>query len=362
MTLAPAFDLLIIGGGPAGTAAAITAARAGARVLLLERGRYPRHKVCGEFISAEGVSLLQSLGLDDLLARVPRINRARIFAAKTVAEALISPAAAAISRHKLDDSLWQLAASSGTDCRLQTEAHGIHGAGPFTVATSAGSFITHSVINASGRWSNLRRTNLLAPPARKWVGWKAHFREADAPLSVDLYFFPEGYCGVQPIGAGRINACAMVRASAADSISEVLQLHPALAARSRAWQPAFDPIATAPLVFGAPQPEEGGVLFAGDAAGFIDPFIGDGISLALRSGAMAATALRGFWKGKCSLAEAAACYRRTYDRELRPLFRNAGWLRRLTSMPRVLHRPVMAALRSPHVAQFLIRKTRARFG
>jgi len=55
------YDLIVIGGGPAGSAAAIAAARAGAQVLLLERGRYPRHKVCGEFVSAESLDLLSTL-------------------------------------------------------------------------------------------------------------------------------------------------------------------------------------------------------------------------------------------------------------------------------------------------------------
>ena len=55
------YDLAIIGGGPAGTSAAISAARQGARVLLLERGRFPRHKVCGEFVSAESLTLLKDL-------------------------------------------------------------------------------------------------------------------------------------------------------------------------------------------------------------------------------------------------------------------------------------------------------------
>ncbi len=76
------YDLIIIGGGPAGTSAAISAARAGARVLLLERGRFPRHKVCGEFVSAESLSLLNEL-LDHehtvLLRDAVRIPRARLF-------------------------------------------------------------------------------------------------------------------------------------------------------------------------------------------------------------------------------------------------------------------------------------------
>ncbi len=119
---------------------------------------------------------------------------------------------------------------------------------------------------------------------------------------MDLYFFAGGYCGVQPLEDGQVNACAMVQAAAANSMEQVLALHPRLAERSRAWQQVSETVATSPLVFAPPQAEEGGVLFAGDAAGFIDPFVGDGISLALRSGAMAAEALAEVWEGKRPVA------------------------------------------------------------
>ena len=362
METAAAFDLIIIGGGPAGTAAAITAARAGGRVLILERGRFPRHKVCGEFISPEGVALLAGLGLDVLIRRSPRIAHARLFAEASVAEAELSPPAAAISRYELDEALWRRASEAGADCREQFEARAITGTRPFSVATAAGNFTARAVINASGRWSNLRRTRLAPAQREKWVGWKAHFREADSPPSVDLYFFAGGYCGVQPLEDGRVNACAMVQAAAANSMEQVLALHPRLAERSRAWQQVSETLATSPLVFAPPQADEGGILFAGDAAGFIDPFVGDGISLALRSGAMAAVALREVWEGRSSLRAAGAIYRRQYERELRPLFRNAGWLRRLASVPRALRRPVMAVLRSPRVVRFLVGRTRGGAG
>ena len=327
-------------------------------MLLVERGGFPRHKVCGEFISPEGVALLEGLDLDDLVRGAPRITRARIFAERSVAEATLSPAAASIARYEMDHALWRLAIAAGADCRQQVEARGITGSGPFELATSAGAFRARAMINASGRWSNLRRRRLARVPQEKWVGWKAHYREPGLAESVDLYFFPDGYCGVQPLGDGCVNVCAMVRAASADSIAKVLALHPGLRERSRAWQQVSETMATSPLVFAPPDAEEDGVLFAGDAAGFIDPFVGDGISLALHSGEMAASALAEVWAGKRSVAEAAAVYCRQYERELRPLFRNAGWLRQLTSVPQAFRRPVMAALRLPRVTRFLFGKTR----
>src|SRR5258706_9152297 len=115
------FDMIVMGGGPAGARAAITAVRHSVRVLLLERGSFPRHKVCGEFISAESLHLLHSLlpsaNARSVLAAAPRIKRARIFIGPRILEARITPVAASLARFTLDEMLWQAARQSGVECR-----------------------------------------------------------------------------------------------------------------------------------------------------------------------------------------------------------------------------------------------------
>ncbi|HXE90636.1 MAG TPA: FAD-dependent oxidoreductase [Terriglobales bacterium] len=361
------FDLVVIGGGPAGAAAAITAARLDARTLLLERGRFPRHKVCGEFISPEGLLLLEGLcagcpSAMELLLGAPRIPRARFFLDCHDWDASLAPRAASIPRIDLDATLWEVARTRGADARDSIAVSAIEGPAPFEVVTSAGSFLARSVIDASGRWSALTPFQPEGSPASAaiWIGLKAHFREVDAPSCVDLYFFEGGYCGVQPVGGDRVNACAMVRSDVARTLEQVFARHPGLWHRRRRWEPATDPVATAPLVFRPPMPERGGILYAGDAAGFIDPFAGDGISIALCSGMMAARALQGVWSGKQSLAEAAAGYQVSYQRAFRPAFRNAAHLRRVTQMAQPWRRLLSGALRLPPVARLLVDRTRAR--
>src|SRR5205807_8957173 len=101
----PGYDLIIAGAGPAGSACAITAARAGARVLLLEKDRFPRHKVCGEFVSPESLRLLEwLLGTNSFQSR-PEISRARIFFGKKMTYLPVSPPARSIPRFSLDDEL-----------------------------------------------------------------------------------------------------------------------------------------------------------------------------------------------------------------------------------------------------------------
>jgi flavin-dependent dehydrogenase len=362
-------DLIVVGGGPAGTSAAICAARAGASVLLLERGRYPRHKVCGEFVSAESLDLLGKLLHDSsLLRHAIRISHARVFLDGRTLQTAVDPPAASIARLDLDDALWQSAQSTGVEVRQQVTVRGISGGGPFRVATTAGEFKGRAVVNASGRWSNL---NL--PAARengsgeqKWLGIKGHFAETATAPSVDLYFFEGGYCGVQPVSvsgegaaAGRINAAAMVRADVASTLPEVFAQQPALHQRSRGWAALSDPVSTSPLMFRDPQPERDGVLCAGDAAGFVDPFVGDGISLALRSGWLAAESLVPFFAGTVPLADAVGKYREVYRQSLLRVFRASSKIRQMLRLPRSVRKPLLLLLeKNPALTQFMVKRTR----
>ena len=362
-------DVIVVGGGPAGTSAAISAARCGASVLLLERGRFPRHKVCGEFVSAESLGLLTNL-LDGhyatLLQNAVRIPKARLFLDGRILQTAVHPPAASIARLDLDAALWHSAGTAGVDVRPQVTVQNIAGAGPFRILTTAGEFDARALVNASGRWSNLGRLPTEGDHREKWLGLKAHFAGPPDEPSVDLYFFDGGYCGVQPVhvsgenaSAGRVNASAMVRADVASTLAEVFTQHPALHERSRRWSPLSDPVSTSPLIFRNPQPEHNGILMVGDAAGFVDPFVGDGISLALRSGTLAARCLAPFFAEETSLPDAAAQYRQLYEQSLLPVFRSSSKIRQMLKLPRPVRKPLMMLLENaPAITRYAVRKTR----
>lgn len=364
------WDVVVIGGGPAGCAATTAVARDGARVALLERGRYPRHKVCGEFVSAESLGLLEQLlersGQAALLQHAPRIDKARIYVGPQVLEGAVRPPAASLPRFALDAALWQAARESGAECRQQVHVGAIEHADGFRVHGSAGTYAANAVIDASGRWSNLGPRIPASAGKPQWLGLKAHFAAPDAPPpdTTELYIFAGGYCGVQPVWSNeaqqlRLNVCAMVRNDIATDLAGVFRRHRRLAERSRAWAQATELVATSPLLFQPARTERDGAFLAGDAAAFIDPFVGDGISIALRSGTlageMAAHVGRREWTLPRALEEYGARYRAAFG----PAFRHARHLRRLMQMPNFLRAPVVQLLRLPGVTEFLIRKTRA---
>src|SRR5215471_19153939 len=146
------YDLIVIGGGPAGAAAAISAARKGTRVLLLERGHYPRHKVCGEFVSSESLDLLANLlnaNSSPAVQKAIRIGHARLFSDDRILHATIVPPAASIARIELDWALWNSAERNGVEARQGFTVQNVRGPGPFQVDTPDQEFEGRVVINAS---------------------------------------------------------------------------------------------------------------------------------------------------------------------------------------------------------------------
>ena len=356
------FDLAIVGAGPAGSSAAITAARLGVRVLLLEARDFPRHKVCGEFVSAEALEVLAGLLRDvpsskSLFVDALAIDRTRLLLGTRVVEAPVSPAALSITRYDLDAHLWKAAQAAGVETHANCEVLANRADGPFQLQTSSGKFAAKALIIAAGRWSQFT-SDRTVPPGPKWIGLKAHFHEADPARSTDLYFFDHGYCGVQPVAKEMVNACAMVRSDTATSLQAVFALHPLLAKRSAAWKVATPPVSTAPLIYRRPQPVRGHVILIGDAAAFIDPFAGDGISIALRSGQAAGRCVGQFLAGETTLTESVAAYGREYARQFAPLLSAASWVRSLLSLPVLAKAAAFELLRFPGVMPFVIRKTR----
>lgn len=331
-------------------------------MALFEAHAFPRHKVCGEFVSAESLQVLEQMlghsGRERVIHAAPQLDRTRLFLGDRILTAKISPPARSITRYDLDEALWFSAQAAGVITIAECEVGGTQGDGPFEVQLPAGTCRVNAVVIAAGRWSRFTSERTLRS-GPKWVGLKAHFAEnhLSAP-STDLYFFAHGYCGVQLIGAGVVNACAMVRSDQATALPDVFRLHPKLAERAADWRPVTAPVTTAPLVHRPAQPVSRNMLFVGDAAAFIDPFVGDGISIALRSGEVAARCLAPLLRRQTALADCVAEYDREYRSHFMPLLAAAARVRALLSLPRAARAVAFELLRIPGVMPLVIRRTR----
>lgn len=277
----------VIGGGPAGAMAAISAIHAGARVRVFEKSAFPRHKVCGEFLSPAVMTMLERAGCADAFrALQPAVLRSMAlhFGSHVIRHALPDEAYG-LSRSALDLLLLDAAAALGAEVVRETQT-------PRTAQ--------RPVVLTSGRAAVVRGGQRL-------FGFKAHYR-GRADDEVALYFFDNCYVGVSAVEGDAINVCGLapeqlLQESGFDP-ERLLARCDALQTRLIGLNRSFDWLMTGPLVTGwTPWESSDSPVYpvypAGDALGFIDPFTGSGILNAMASGSSAgAAAATGITVGK----------------------------------------------------------------
>ncbi len=262
----------VIGGGPAGSAAALAALAEGAEVTLFEKSHFPRHKVCGEFLSPEVEPLLESLGLGPAFraAGPARIVRAVLHVAGREKHFRLPEPACSLSRAALDRLLLDEALRRGAE--LQSERRK-----PVPRAGAA-------LVVAHGRQAP-------AHAGARLFGFKTHF-SGPADEAVELFFFDGGYAGLSPVEGGAINVCGLAPEESLRACGfQPEQLLPQkLLARLGPLERRFDWLLTGPLVYRDEFQSRADLYLAGDALGFVDPFTGSGILAALSTGRLAGQA------------------------------------------------------------------------
>ncbi len=319
---------LIVGAGPAGTAAAITLAHAGARPLVVERARETGDALCGGFVSWRTIATLEQLGIDADALNPARITRARVFAAGRCGEAMLPRPALAVSRHRLDIVLQARAEALGTGIERGVTVRAIDG---HAVHTGDGATITaDALLLASGK-HDVR--GLARPAEARGSDPTLGLRVRLAPSrglraavgdAIELHLFDRGYCGIVLQEDGSANACMAVHRSrlrAAGSpdalLHELASASPALADRLSGGWGAIDAIANVPYGWrtGDTTP---GVFRLGDQAAVIPSLAGEGIGIALASGLSSARAFLDMGPG------GSTAWQRQFARAVAAPLRHAG--------------------------------------
>jgi menaquinone-9 beta-reductase len=296
---------IVIGGGPAGAAAALRLARAGVPVTLLERTVGPHDKVCGDFLGGPALAALGALGIDAAALGGAPVRRVRLVTDGRVAEAALPFPARGLSRRALDEALLAAAAAAGARVQRGETARGLRAEGRgFILERGGEAWRGETLLLATGK-HDLRG----APrPARGHgaVGLKTYLalapdQGAQLADAVELVLLPGGYAGLQRVEGGRTVLCVMlsrqaVRATGGswDALRERIAAEaPHLARRLAGAIPlAGRPLAVAGVPYGhlhAPEPGATPGLFRlGDQAAVIPSLAGDGVAIALASAALAA--------------------------------------------------------------------------
>lgn len=380
------YDIIIIGAGPAGSTAAALLAQAGQRVLLLEKSRFPREKLCGEFITPECLRVFARLGVRArmLAAGAQPIRHWTIFAAdgrslevplRWLADA--DEPALGLSRARMDTILLERARQLGVEVR-----EGCHVAPrlrcadgwSFVECKSEGGLLetvaAPVVLDASGRNGVFSKQTEQQPSrlaGARLFGCKVHLRGvAGLGERGAMFFFRDGYGGLCDVEDERTNLCfitteATLRAAKGDRAKLLdLTLRTNEAARVRLQDAvlAGEWSGTGPLTYGR-QRTLPGVLAIGDAGAFIDPFTGSGMLLALSSGELAAQVINeSFAAGVRDVAAIAARYEQLHRAQFGWRFKACALWRKLAFHPAARNTLVTVLARQQWLLRLATRSTR----
>ncbi|SEF67527.1 NAD(P)/FAD-dependent oxidoreductase [Paenibacillus sp. UNC499MF] len=396
-------DAAVLGGGLAGSLIAKSLAEKGWRTLLVDRNRFPRHKVCGEFLSPEVRQMLDAAGLTDRVSalRPAAVERVRLISAEGGRVDIPLPGIAmGLSRFRLDEALHEAAAEAGARVRTSSAVLSVERLSDESceVRVRRGSGIeiirARTVIAAWGANGQAAVTGFSGPAtpgnpanpapsalvdrgrstlypwsrsAPDYMGVKSHYTGIEMEPVVELYLFPGGYLGLCPVEDGLVNASALLSRDAfrgaGKSVSALLeaaaQRCPPLHSKLKRGLPVPGAqAAVAPVKLNRrPNPWDM-VPRLGDSSVMIPPLCGDGMSMALRSARLCAPLADGYLRGELSLAGWEEQYVRAVKRTFGGPLRWGRLLQSSLGSPAVVRMLLRLAQLSPGVASGLLKATR----
>lgn len=374
------YDVIVVGGGPAGAGLATHLANAGREVLLLDRAQFPRDKPCGEFFSPPVRGLLSELGVYDevLAAGVQTVPGAEIVCAngKSFRGQFVSDRSPwaehggfSLPRLVLDNLLWQNAARAGVDTREQTAVRRVvRERGRIVgVQTDSGRFEAPLVVGADGSRSRIaREMGVVRPlPALQKIALVGHWAGVDLPENnpVEMHLAASGaVCGFGPGPNGTADVTLVVAQTEAKAIAAAgpeayyLALLAQFSEAAPRLQNARLQRVAACGTFGhtTKTPVADGALLVGDAAAFIDPFTGEGVYFALRGAQMAAEAILPALRSGNTSARALRGYARARRAELSPKYAVCGLVQKAVHYPGLMAWAAEKFTRRPRLTDHLL--------
>lgn len=335
-------QVIIIGGGLAGLTAGIHLALQGVQVLILEKDDYPRHKVCGEYVSREIEEYLQHLGVDLESLHAPVIDRFLLSGADGKSlRAELASGGWGLSRYGFDFHLYRRAQECGVQILNETVTAARMVEGRFMVETLKGSaFQADVVLGAFGKRSKLdqRLGRPFFEKKTRWMAIKSHYEHPDFPDDmVALHHFPGGYCGLSRTESGAVNVCYLTTVESYRSASgeggfgvDLLAQNPFLESFLSRARPLFKkPLGIAQVSFARKSAVVDHIPMMGDAAGLLHPLCGNGMAMAVGSAKLAAQLTLERLQDRLSFQQMEQEYIKAWNRQFRNRIRTGRILQRL---------------------------------
>ncbi len=287
------YDIIIIGGGLAGLVSSIQLSRSGKKVLVIEKKKYPFHRVCGEYISNETRPFLESVGLNFEKLQVKEISKFQFTSPSgRVLETDLDLGGFGISRYKIDEELYHLAKSVGVEFLLENTVENINfKEDKFTIKTSFNTFESKYVIGTFGKRTKLDATlkrdffNKRSP----YIGVKYHIKTDFPKDLIALHNFKDGYCGISAIEDDKYCLCYLTTRENLKKYGTITEMERNILWKNPHLQKIFTeseflydkPEVINEISFSPKTTIENHILMAGDAAGLITPLCGNGMAMAI---------------------------------------------------------------------------------
>ena len=309
------FDVIIIGGGLAGVTKAIHLSKFKHRVLLIEKNSYPKHKVCGEYISNEVLPYLNSLGIDPIKEGAKIISKVQVSTKKSNLICSELPLGGfGISRYFFDNLLLKKAESNGVEVLKDSVNSIVFNKEVFTVETKNSKYFQSKVtIGAFGKRSelDLKMNRKFIKKKSPFLAVKIHVKGDFPDDLIALHNFEGGYCGVSKVEDNSINLCYITKYNSFKRHKNIKDFQENVLFKNKYLKKIFEesssvfrkPLTISQISFEKKRPVENHIIMCGDSAGMIHPLCGNGMGMAIVSAKLASIRIIQFLNGEIKTRE-----------------------------------------------------------
>jgi flavin-dependent dehydrogenase len=317
--------VVVVGGGLGGLISAYSLARKNVPVTLIEKKKYPFHRVCGEYISNETIPFLKSLDLFPTDFQPPHIDQLQLTSVSG-REAIIplDLGGFGISRYAFDHFLYERCVQAGVRCYVNTEVESIHFQNDqFEVKTKQETHVADVVIGSFGKRSKLdvQLQRGFLKKRSPYVGVKYHIRTQHPANRIALHNFKDGYCGISNVEDGKSTLCYLTHRDNVKRFGNLPEMERQVLFRNPFLKKLFTesaflwerPEVINEISFATKSPIENHVLMCGDAAGMITPLCGNGMAIAIHASKILVESVEDYCNDRISRKEMEDTYQRQWN-------------------------------------------------
>ena len=364
----------LIGGGLAGLSLSILLAKAGYKVILLEKEKYPFHKVCGEYISLESWNFIERLGINLTEFDLPIIKKLMVSSPDgSFIQSKLDLGGFGISRYFLDNKLKEIAIKSGVIIHEGTKVNEVVFHDEIFTIKYNGEEISSSVVAGSfGKRSNLdikwKRDFIKQKPNKlnNYIGVKYHIKTSFPEDTIALHNFKDGYCGISKVENDKYCLCYLTTAqNLKDNNNSIRELEKNVLFKNPFLKKIFseadflfpEPVIISQISFEKKTQIENHIIMLGDAAGMITPLCGNGMSIAFHSAKIAFENIDSYLKQNISREKMEIQYVHQWQKQFGNRLRNGRIIQKLFGKERLTNLFIRTIKLFPFVIHRMIKAT-----